>query len=52
MRYDFLTNLALVINKFIIITPSKKIIISHPLWSVFEYIREEKITIIILEKKY
>ena len=49
-RYDFLTNLAQITDKFIIITPSKKIIISHPLWSVFEYIREDKITIIILEK--
>jgi hypothetical protein len=50
LRYDFLTNLAEVINKFIIITPSKKINISHPLWSVSQIIREEKITIIILEK--
>ncbi len=50
MRYDFLTNLALVMDKFIIITPSKKIIISHPLWNIFKIIREDKITIIILQK--
>ncbi len=52
LRYDFLTNLALVIDKFIIITPSKKIYISHQLWNVSQIIREDKITIIILDKKY
>lgn len=49
-RYDFLTNLSLITDKFIIITPSKKIIISHPLWNVCKIIREDKITIIILNK--
>jgi hypothetical protein len=50
LRYDFLTNLALLLDKFIIITPSKKIIINHPLWNVSKVIREDKITIIILNK--
>jgi hypothetical protein len=48
-EYDFLTNLAYNVSKFIIITPSKKISISHPFWKITENIREEKITIIILE---
>jgi SAM-dependent methyltransferase len=49
-RYDFLTQLSLILNKFIIITPSKKIQINHPLWKVDKYLREDKITLIILEK--
>jgi len=49
-RYDFLTQLSLILNKFIIITPSKKIEIYHPLWEISKYIREDKITLIILEK--
>lgn len=48
-EYDFLTNLAYNVSKFIIITPSKKISIIHPFWKITENIREEKITIIILE---
>ena len=48
--YDFLSNLSLITNKFIIITPSKKIKISHLLWKKYKEIRDDKITIIILEK--
>lgn len=50
LQYDFLTNIAYLLNKFIIISPSKKIIINHPLWKINNHIREDKITIIILEK--
>ena len=48
-KYDFLSNLSLKISKFIIITPSKKIKINHPLWKITNEIRENKITILILE---
>ena len=48
-KYDFLSNLSLKVSKFIIITPSKKIKINHPLWKITNEIRENKITIIILE---
>jgi 2-polyprenyl-3-methyl-5-hydroxy-6-metoxy-1,4-benzoquinol methylase len=48
-KYDFLTNLAYNVSRFIIITPSKKIIINHPFWTILEYIREDKITIIMLK---
>ncbi len=48
-KYDFLSNLAINTSKFIIITPSKKIKINHPLWKISKEIREEKITIIILD---
>lgn len=50
--YDFLTQLSLKTSKFIIITPSKKIKINHPLWIISNEIREDKITLIILTKKY
>ena len=50
--YDFLTQLSLKTSKFIIITPSKKIKINHPLWNISDVIREDKITLIILDKKY
>lgn len=48
-KYDFLTNLAYHVSRFIIITPSKKIVINHPFWTIMEYIREDKITIIVLK---
>ena len=48
-KYDFLSNLAISTLKFIIITPSKKIKINHPLWKIVKEIREEKITILILD---
>lgn len=50
LKYDFLTHISLITDKFIIITPSKKIIINHLLWNISKIIREDKITIIILEK--
>ena len=48
-KYDFLSQLALITNKFIIITPSKKMNLNHPSWKSILEIREEKITLIILE---
>jgi hypothetical protein len=48
-KYDFLSQLALITDKFIIITPSKKINFNHPLWKFITEIREEKITLIVLE---
>jgi hypothetical protein len=48
-KYDFLSQLTKITNKFIIITPSKKITINHPFWKLVKCIREDKITIIILE---
>ncbi len=50
LEYDFLTNISLITNKFIIITPSKKIQIKHPLWKIIKEVREDKITLIILDK--
>jgi 2-polyprenyl-3-methyl-5-hydroxy-6-metoxy-1,4-benzoquinol methylase len=50
LQYDFLTNIAYSLKKFIIISPSKKIIINHPLWKIINSIRQDKITVIILEK--
>lgn len=48
-KYDFLSQLSRMTKKFIIITPSKKIIINNPIWKITNYIREDKVTIIILE---
>jgi hypothetical protein len=48
-RYDFLTQLSMITKKFVIISPSKKIKITHPLWNVVENKRIDKITIIVLE---
>ncbi len=48
-RYVFLLQLSRITNKFIIITPSKKIIINHSSWKMLKQIRENKVTIIILE---
>lgn len=50
-RYDFLTQLSFTTKKFVIISPSKKITINHPLWKVLENIRIDKITIIIVKVK-
>jgi len=50
-KYDFLSNLAIQTNCFIIITPSKKIKINHPLWKMEKETREDKITIIILSSR-
>lgn len=51
MIYDFLTQLSLCCDKFIIISPSKKINISHPFWNNIKMVREDKITLIIMERK-
>jgi len=48
--YMFLEHLAQITNIFIIITPSKKIIINHPRWHIHTYTRDNKITLIILHK--
>ena len=50
-RYDFLSNLALSVKTFIIVSPSKKIKVNHPMWSIIKYIREDKVTLILLEAK-
>jgi 2-polyprenyl-3-methyl-5-hydroxy-6-metoxy-1,4-benzoquinol methylase len=50
-KYDFLTHLSLITKKFIIITPSKKINTDHPLWKTSITLREDKITLIVLEIK-
>jgi hypothetical protein len=49
LRYDFLSNLALSVKTFIILSPSKKINIRHPMWSIVKDIRIDKVTLIILE---
>ena len=49
LRYDFLSSLALSVKTFIIVSPSKKININHPMWTVLKSIREDKVTLIILE---
>jgi 2-polyprenyl-3-methyl-5-hydroxy-6-metoxy-1,4-benzoquinol methylase len=48
-KYDFLSNLALKTQYFIIITPSKKITIIHPLWTKIKEVREDKITLLIYQ---
>jgi 2-polyprenyl-3-methyl-5-hydroxy-6-metoxy-1,4-benzoquinol methylase len=48
-KYDFLTQLALVTDTFIIITPSKKITINHNDWKIMKEIREDKISLIIIK---
>lgn len=50
-RYDFLTQLSEIAKKFIIISPSKKISVNHPLWTVLENARIDKITIIVIKVK-
>jgi hypothetical protein len=49
LRYDFLSCLALSAKKFIILSPSKKINIRHPMWTVIKELRIDKITLIISE---
>jgi hypothetical protein len=49
-RYDFLSSLALSVKKFIIVSPSKKININHPMWSIVKSIRTDKVTLIVLAK--
>jgi hypothetical protein len=49
-RYDFLSNLALSVKKFIIVSPSKKIKVNHPMWSIVKSIRTDKVTLIIIVK--
>jgi len=51
-KYNFLTELASITSQFIIISPSKKITIDHPLWTVIEEIREDKITLKLFRKKF
>ena len=48
-RYDFLSNLSLSVKTFIIVSPSKKININHPMWSIVKSIRADKVTLIVLE---
>jgi SAM-dependent methyltransferase len=48
-KYDFLTQLALVTDTFIIITPSKKITINHDDWKIVKELREDKVTLMILK---
>ena len=51
--YNFFNELAEIITeRFIIITPSKKIVIEHPLWNVEKNIRDikTKISLIILRR--
>lgn len=50
-KYDFLTQLALVTDTFIIITPSKKISINHDNWKIMKEIREDKVSLIIIKTK-
>ena len=50
-KYDFLTQLALVTDTFIIITPSKKISINHDNWKIIKEIREDKVSLIIIKTK-
>lgn len=50
MIYDFISQMALLCDKFIIISPSKKININHPNWNNIKIVRENKITLIVLEK--
>jgi 2-polyprenyl-3-methyl-5-hydroxy-6-metoxy-1,4-benzoquinol methylase len=50
--YDFMSQLSMKTKRFIIITPSKKIKIIHPLWKIVKEIREDKVTIIILDVVY
>lgn len=52
MVYDFLTQLSFISSKFIIISPSKKLKFYNELWNQTKMIREDKITLIILEKKF
>ena len=51
MVYDFLTQLSFISSKLIIISPSKKLTIYNELWFPIKLLREDKITLIILEKK-
>jgi hypothetical protein len=51
-KYNFLSQLARMTKKFIIISPSKKITINNPLWKITKEIREDKVTIIILETQF
>ncbi len=48
-KYDFLTQLALLTDTFIIITPSKKIKINHDDWKIVKELREDKISLIIIK---
>ena len=50
--YDFMSQLSMITKRFIIITPSKKININHPLWKINKEFREDKVTIIILDVIY
>lgn len=50
MIYDFLTQLSFISSKLIIISPSKKIKFYNELWFPIKLVREDKITVIILEK--
>lgn len=50
-QFSFLNSLAEITDTFIIITPSKKINIVHPRWSLVKEFREDKITILVVEAK-
>lgn len=49
-HFSFLNSLAEITNIFIIISPSKKIKINHPKWLTINECRENKITLLILQK--
>jgi len=51
-KYNFLSQLARMTKKFIIISPSKKITINNSLWKITKEIREDKVSIIILETQF
>lgn len=48
-KHDFLTQLSLVTDIFIIISPSKKISINHDDWKIVKELREDKISLIIIK---
>lgn len=48
--YNFFLELSEIVEeRIIIITPSKKIVVNHPLWIIEKEIRDDKITLIILK---
>jgi hypothetical protein len=48
-EFNFLNELANLVKKFIIITQSKKISINHYAWKRIKELRDDKITLIILQ---
>lgn len=48
--FAFLTSVSLFAKKFVVISPSKKDIFEHPAWKITKNVRENKITVVVLEK--